>query len=300
MTDPRPKEERLKTIFKYFVDVVRINLFITTTTGKSVITPERNPYGWKLLAEIPDIKSKSKISGDFLEYEDPFQLHHFAIPIKGGYVILGPVAINRKLDREQYREIALKLDRNPDDILDSLEEIRVLSQNQLKSVLDLIWEAKEFFVGEDTTEETEAPAAQTLNTALKSLLDVALLMTKAQSGSIMLYKAPKGLMVQVSKGLNPQFGREPVKLGEGISGYALKKKRTFILTNKADDNRLTQLLTRKEIKQSIVMPFESRQRNIRGVLNLNIQDGKSLIKGTGGVVKSLSQMANSALQTLGS
>jgi hypothetical protein len=295
----KSREDRLKTIFKYFVDVVRINLFITTTTGKSVITPEHNPYGWNLLADTSEIKSTFQKMGEYLEHVDAFHLHHFAIAIKGGYVVLGPVAINKKLDRSQYRDIALKIGRDPDDILDSLDEIRVVSQNQLKSILDLISETKDFFTGAQEPQQTEIEAAQTLNTALKSLLSTALKLTKAQSGSIMLYSEPRGLSVQVSQGINPQFAtRKPLKLGEGISGYALQKNRTFILTDKAEDNRLAHLLKRKEIKQSIVMPFNDRERNIRGVLNLNIQDTKSLIKGTDSIIRNLAQMTTNTLQTL--
>jgi hypothetical protein len=301
MANPKSREDRLRTLFKYFVDVVRINIFITTTTGKSIITPELNPYGWKLIVNTSDIRSTFKRSGEFLEYIDPLGLHHFAIPITAGYVVLGPLIINKKLERSQYRDIALQLKRDPDDILDALEDIRVVSQNQLQSILDLISEAKDFFMGDEEPEPAtqQGDAAQTLNVALKGLLNTALRLTKAQSGSIMLYKAPKGLSIQVSKGLNPQFvERKPMKLGEGISGYALQEKRTFILTDKADENRIAHLLKRKEIKQSIVMPFESPEGNIRGVLNLNIQDTKSLIKGTDSIIKNLAQMTSSALHAV--
>jgi hypothetical protein len=299
MTMNRSHEARLKTIFGYFVDVVRINIFITTKTGKSMMTPEPNPYGWNLLADAADIQTKFRQNGDYLEYIDPFGLHHFAIPIRSqGYVVIGPLIINKKLERVQYQTIALKLNRDPDDLLDSLQEIRVVSQNQLKSIIDLISEAKEFFIGEEP-QEAKASAGEILNTALKSLLDAALGMAKAQSGSIMLYNAPRGLTVHVSKGINPQFvTRKPIKLGEGISGYALEQNRTFVLTDKADDNRIAHLLKRKEIKQSIVMPFESQDKNIRGVLNLNIQNGQSLIKGTDRIIKNLAQATAMALQTL--
>ncbi len=297
MTNFKSQEDRLRTLFKYFVDVVRINIFITTKTGKSIITPEINPYGWKLLADTSDIKSKFKPSGNQLEYVDAFDLHHFAIPIKAGYVIVGPVVINKKLDREQYREIALKSKRDPDDILDSLDEVRIVSQTQLKAILDLIAEAKDFFMAEGEA-IPEAQAAEELNQTLKALLDAALRLANAQSGSIMLYNESRGLTIQVSKGINPQFAtRKPIQLGEGISGHALAQNRTFILTDTADDNRIAHLLKRKEIKQSIVMPFTSQEQTIRGVLNINIQDAESLLTGTDQLIKSLNQITQTALRS---
>jgi hypothetical protein len=291
----KSQEERLSTLFKYFVDVVRINIFITTSSGKSIVTPDRNRYGWNLLVDVSQIKTQFKDCGSFLEYVDPFEFHHFAIPIKSGYVVLGPLAINKKLDRTKYEEIALKITRNPDDILDSIEEIRVVSQNQLKSILDLITEAKDFFINED--EPVDIGAVETLNTALKTLLEVALTMTKAQSGSIMLYQEPRGLTVQVSKGINPQFIHKPTQLGEGISGYALKEKQTLVLTDKSD-NRISHLLKRKDIKQSIVMPFENEGKQIRGVLNLNIQESDSFLKGMDYILQNLEQITRQAIQNL--
>jgi putative methionine-R-sulfoxide reductase with GAF domain len=296
MTNPKSQEDRLKTLFKYFVDVVRINIFITTKTGKSIITPDINPYGWKLLADTSDIKSKFKPAGNYLEYVDVFGLHHFAIPISAGYVIVGPIAINKKLNREEYREIAIKSKRDADDLIDALDEIRVVSQTQLKSILDLIAEAKDFFMSEGEP-MPETQAAEELNQTLKALLDAALRLANAQSGSIMLYQESRGLTVHVSKGINPQFvARKPIQLGEGISGYALAKNRTFILTDKVDDNRIAHLLKRKEIKQSIVMPFASQEKTIQGVLNINIQNADSLITGTDQLIKSLNQITATALQ----
>jgi len=298
----RSHEDRLKTLFKYFVDVVRINIFITTRTGQALVTTEPNLYGWKLLSSTADIALKFKQSGDFLKYVDPYQLHHFAIPIRSqGYVVLGPLIINRKLERAHYREIALKQQRDPDDILDSVEDIRVLSQNQLQSILDLLAEAKDFFIPADQFNETtikETPTPEQ-NSALKSLLESALRLTRAQSGSIMLYNEPEGLSVKVFKGISPEYiNHKPLRLGEGISGYALQKNQTFILTDKAEDTQLRHLLKRKEIKQSIVMPFEIQEKNIRGVMNLNIQDAKSLIKGTDRIVKDLTKATMIALQVL--
>jgi hypothetical protein len=106
--------------------------------------------------------------------------------------------------------------------------------------------------------------------------------------------------MQAAKGLNSRYFKQSVKLDEGIAGLAFREKKTLILTDKSKDNRLNDLLSRKEIKQSIVMHFEGPAKKISGVLSLNITNEPLTTKPSGlrHITERLSQITANALQSV--
>ncbi|MBC7320386.1 GAF domain-containing protein [bacterium] len=93
------------------------------------------------------------------------------------------------------------------------------------------------------------------------------------SGSVMLLDSlEKVLKISSYRGISPEIV-EQVKesLGEGIAGYALKKRTSLILNS--GDTFLGRTLVRNDIGSSIVLPILDGENRI-GVININRSPGK--------------------------
>lgn len=297
-----------RTVVENFVQVLRINICIVDPQGHSLVTPSVNPFGWKLLADAHEAISRSNLSGEWQEWEDGLKLHHFIIPVgrhvkPEAYIILGPVILNKRLEETQYQQLAVQSGRDGSDLVDSIENIRVVSYTNLKYITDLIqgiFELAKETVSQDAFSEATI-AREGLTGILQSMLELSLGIAKAQSGSVMLFDLKtKELFVKVAKGLAGRYLTTPVKLDEGIAGLAFREKKTLILTDKSKDNRIGHLLNRKEIKQSIVMHFEEPAQKISGVLSLNIIADPSNTKKArlSHITERLSQITSNALQSI--
>ncbi len=297
-----------RTLLENLVQVLHINVCIVDPHGQSIITPNKNPFGWKLLADSFEMISRSNLSGEWQEWVDDLKLHHFVMSIGNhskpqAYIVLGPVILNKKLEKSQYQQLASGSNRNFDDLQDSLEGIRVVSYTNLKYITDLIQGVVE--LAQETASELFVPVISVdrdgLRGILQSMLELSLGIAKAQSGSIMLFDLKTNeLSVQAAKGLAGRYFKKSVKLNEGIAGLAFREKKTLILTDRSKDNRIDHLLNRKEIKHSIVMPFEEPTKEIRGVLSLNIINETLIVKKSElrHITERLSQITSNALQSI--
>ena len=100
-----------------------------------------------------------------------------------------------------------------------------------------------------------------------SILDMILNIVDGDSGSIMLLDPiEKVLRVTSYRGISPEVERLKIALGEGIAGYALKKKTSLILNN--GDIFMGRTLSRGDVNSSIVLPVVSGEDRI-GVININ-------------------------------
>jgi transcriptional regulator with GAF, ATPase, and Fis domain len=131
---------------------------------------------------------------------------------------------------------------------------------------------------------------------LATLLDVALKMTKAECGSIMIQDAQQDeLTIKVSRGLEAQSVQNAkIKLGEGIAGIAARDNTSFIIRGTEGDNRIQQYLKRPDIKEALVMPLSNNEQ-VFGVLNLSTKNEGSVIKENLNNLKYLSELLSSAL-----
>ncbi|MCX7796612.1 MAG: GAF domain-containing protein [bacterium] len=100
------------------------------------------------------------------------------------------------------------------------------------------------------------------------VLNMVLNMLDGDSGSIMLLDlVDKSLRIISYKGISPEIAEEVKEsLGEGIAGYALKKRTSLILNN--GDMFLGKTLTRSDIGSSIVLPILDGEIRV-GVININ-------------------------------
>lgn len=291
-------------ILQKFIEVLQINIFIVDTEGKAFLTPPGvGRYGWKLFdhssvgsdmfSAHDSILDRFKKQEFYLEYHYPLGLHSFAVPIdleEGqpiAYLVIGPVILNKRLDSTEYEDISRKIGLNLRDLINTLQEVRVISFLSLKSILDLLYEVSRYVIklsheqcelqklGLRLKDEalgavwTARPPVYS-NDLLSDLLDIALTMTRTECGSIMVMDDSKGdLVIKVWRGLDKTIAQNTrVKVGEGIAGLAVQEDTSYIIHGMRGNVRLKRFLKREEIKHSFVGPLKLNNR-IFGVLNLH-------------------------------
>jgi putative methionine-R-sulfoxide reductase with GAF domain len=282
--------QRLEQILLNFIDVLRINILMVDTEGSLVLAPKTSGYGWSLSSRYgtlshlgtPKLLSKFEKEGDYLKAVDAFGFHSFAIPIGFipnqaiGYLIVGPVILNKRHDLSQYNLMLEKLDVNIPDFHEVLNEIRIASFNSLKSILDLLFDLSQYALKLNTEEKSKLVESNTIS-LMRTLLDLAMALTEAESGSIMLFnKKTKELSIQVHKGqYSKNIEEVRIKLGEGIAGLVAKEKTPFVINETETNNRVHHLLKRPELKCAVVLPIMRADKEILGVMNISTQQDNS-------------------------
>lgn len=278
--------QKLEQILLNFIDVLRINILVVDTQGKSLLVPKTFGYGfhgasqWGVLQYLgkPEFLAQFKKEGDYLKAVDQFGFQSFAIPValQGmnpvGYLIVGPVILNKQQESSEYQAIAQKLGLNYSDFLESLSEIRIVSFNTFKSILDLLSELSQYAL---KIKDTEKPTLT--HPIFSTLLDLSMALTQAESGSIMLLNnLTNELSILVYKGADLQkFQNVQIKLGEGIAGMAAQKKEPFVINEEHSNNRIRHLLKKPELKCAVVVPIMKNNNEVLGVMNISTKQGSS-------------------------
>ncbi|OGX20699.1 MAG: hypothetical protein A2Y04_05040 [Omnitrophica WOR_2 bacterium GWC2_45_7] len=318
-----------------FIDVLRINIFVVDSQGFVILPPEEGKYGGRLLTnrslglDLPLNSEKfihsfhQQEQGKFFESVCRYDLRVFALPINieknqtMAHMIVGPVILAKKLDMNEYNQLAQKYGVDNKELMDEIGEIRIVSHVMMNSILDLLSEiirdnlelssrSKELSEskwGQEVLSKEVSEAAQEiystvrLDELLVTLLDVALKMTDTECGSIMVVDAdqPDYLTIKVSRGL--ERGRvynTRVKVGDGIAGLAAQENECFcILGQETANNRIRHLLKRSDVKHSLVMPLVAKER-VFGVLNLHTKKNEDKIDENLQNLQYLSKLLSSA------
>ncbi len=332
-------KEKWRYILQRFIDVLQINIFIVDAEGRAYLTPSMGRYGWKLLSHSTigvdmfgehsnSLLDKFKKQGFYLEYHYPFMLHSFAVPMdleEGkpvGYMVIGPVILNKKLDNSEYEEIARKHNLNFRDFLDAINEVKVVSFINIKSILDLLCEVSKYVIQLNLqkqklhkikfNKETSPLPKEIIQVAqdiyssvyldelLTTLLDVALSMTKAECGSIMIVDNEAGdLTIKISRGIDKKIAQNTrVKIGEGIAGLAAQENSSFVIHGTDCDNRIKGFLRRPDIRHALVMPLVAQNR-VFGVMNLHTKkDETPIIDQSLNIVQQLSKLTSVVISSL--
>jgi len=321
-----------------FIDVLKINIFFVDFCGEVIIPPysqgERGIYGnqflsltfgFDLTGQKDNFLSRFRQHGPYLEFSDALGLHVFAIPVKGdrdqivAYLVVGPVILNKRQDGAVYQDLAGKAGISIAGLEDALFDVRVVSFLTIKAILDLLSEiakdiidlnlekrkldqsrlAREVISREMTEAAQDLFATIHLDELLVTVLDLALNLTQAECGSLMLMDKDSGdLTIKVSRGIeNDKYRNVRIKLGEGIAGIAAQENRAFIISGTEGDNRIKPFLKRDDIKQAAVVPLASRNRVV-GVLNLHTKNPGSNVEFNEKSLQHLSRLISTAIQTL--
>jgi putative methionine-R-sulfoxide reductase with GAF domain len=276
--------QKLEQILLNFIDVLRINILVVDPKGNPVLVPKTSGYGfhgatqWGIYQHLgrPEFLSDFQKEGDYLKSVDRFGFQSFAIPVAlqgsqaSSYLIVGPVILNKQLEQLRYKDISQELNISYADFLECLNEIRVVSFNSLKSILDLLSELSQYALRMKQTEQQEPVTSPTLS-IFKTLLDLSMTLTQAECGSIMiLNNLTKELNILTFKGVDLQKVQNiPVKLGEGIAGLAAQYKKPFVINEKYTSNRIRHLLKKPELKCAVVVPIVKNNKEVLGVINIS-------------------------------
>jgi len=192
-----------------------------------------------------------------------------------GYLIIGPVVLVSRAPKEQYCKTAEDLNISLDNFWNAFLEIKVISFQGAKSLVELIKDLGEYAI--KLAYESKINAGQSLiqfdssklKKILNALLDVAFEISKADIGSLMvLDQEKKNLTINQSRGIPEEIAdRARVKLGEGISGMAAKEGRSYLIDDSLKDNRIKPYLSRPYLGSSMIIPFKVEDR-VLGVMNL--------------------------------
>ncbi len=325
------KHDKWAEILKHFTDVLRINIFIASPEGQVLLPPPENRYGvailengWGGLAIYEPEKNflrKFEKAGNYWEYTNAFGLQIFAIPMNleenknVAYMIVGPVALHRRVDAIECKLISRKLNLDAAKILNSLNEIRVVSFVTIKSILDLLSEVTKYILqlnsqGQKFSVKYLPPrltetakdiySSIYLHELLATLLDVALSMTKAECGSIMvLDKKSQMLTIKVSRGIDmDRVKNTHLKIGEGLAGLAAKENMPFVISGTEGNSRIKHLLKRKDIRQALIVPLLT-EGSMFGVLNIHTKNPNNLIaEDSLSLVQNLSKLTSAAITSI--
>lgn len=298
-----------------FVDVLRINMFMVDAEGRMILPPEESRHGGRLLTDmslgydllVPNVNVVRRFErqGHYLEAVNRYGLHAYALPITSltnepvAYLIIGPVILNVRMAMSRYLELAQEYGARSVGLIEEVTQIRVVSHLMMKSILDLLSEIIkdniDLNVKQREIEEMQSSrlpqnprasrmakeiyATVRVDELLGTMLDVAMKMTDADGGSIMVLDEKRGILnLKVSRGLDMNCVSPRQKLGEGVAGIVAQAKIPFIIDRDLAypaNNRIQHYLKRPEIRKSVVIPLLVRD-NIFGVMNLHTKQSDTL------------------------
>ena len=317
-----------------FIQVLRINIFVLDNSGRPIIHPcgtsRGEEFGCRILTNFLGLEDLDRgeaflrqfsAYGDYLEFRSPLDLHVFSIPLRVygrivAYLIVGPVIMNKRLSDEEYLERAGNFSLPREGLLDEISSVRVVSYVAMNAILDLLAAITKDFIDiglenrrlkkarvqREVLPKEISQAAEGLHREIKfdellvSVLDVALRLTGAEAGSIMVFeKGSREMAIRVSRGIDEERARSArVRMGEGVAGTAAQENRCFIIHGQKGDSRIQPYLKRSDIKESIVMPI-SHHRHVLGVMSLHSKKDNSRIEDNSGYLVGLSKLLSTAI-----
>lgn len=236
------------------------------------------------LANISEIRN-------ITDFKCPFGLEIFAIPIEAigkrivSYIILGPLIIKARRSQDEYARLAKSFGIDPETILDALIEINIFSYSKVYSITSLISTIFSYMaqtgyhkkrLGEIAPEILEMDPMFSKyyeEKILRSLLNTCLLALGADSGSVMVLDRKTNMLhIKAASKINDDIiNKTEIKTGEGIAGLAAATAQPIILPKDKGKNDLNGKMTRRDIKSSMIVPFnKSNDHDVYGVINLNI------------------------------
>jgi ligand-binding sensor protein len=298
----------LQKIQDLFANVIKAQIQVVDIQANQVTAPSETASICKTLRQASlfghDHCRTCVLNGlkQFLEHQQDvfecvFGLKHYFIPIvldEGeviGFIVLGPILIGkRKLPHEFDQELIRSFGMDASAIAELLHDVTIFSFKGIEAINALLRDAVHYMVELahhksklqnwlpgflNFSYNTKNSNYITLykNRLLNVLLEIALDLTKADTGSVLLFNnESKKLEMKIAYGLNDRFVQHyAIEPGEGVAGYVFKSAKSLLITkNQPQDDEhpmITSLLTRAEIDGSFIIPLKAF-KDIFGVLCL--------------------------------
>ncbi len=274
----------------------------TVDLNRTLLFKKSNPV---VLCEpgIPDLPGYLQFNGNWLLKKECnlsskglssakglFNLETFFFPIKTfgqnvvAFMVIGPVAIDKREDSSFYLKCAEDLKINPGALSDSIMKVNVFSRDRILSLIALVEVVFTYIartgyhkkrLGEISKEIVELDPLFSKSyeqKVLESLLNVCKIALDAESGSVMTIDKLKYLHITASSSLNKDIvNSSHQKVGEGIAGKAIATSESILLPNDSGKEGISREMKRRDIKSSMVIPFnKANSHEAYGVVNLNI------------------------------
>jgi ligand-binding sensor protein len=244
--------------------------------------------------------------------------HNFIIPIVIedteiiGFLIAGPVILGGRKKKEDYVELCRRIGIDIDLYFDSLHEVKEFSYKSVNSVIHLLGDAVNYMIKigyQRIRLETWLPGFLNLapannrayselylNKLLNSLLDIAIELTRAHSGSVMICDRSRGdCQVSISRGLKIDFAQYDKHSALRIAQIVVNEKKGFLINESLDNARIKPHLKRPEIKSSIIVPIRIDNK-VFGAFSVNSHsDTVRFNKRTLAILNQLGNMTGVAL-----
>ncbi len=281
------KHHKCEKLITDFINVLRVNIALVNEGGHYVIPPDKSKFGGRFytdralrvkIIDQDDFLGCFQKTGHFLERLLPYDLHAFAVPIQCShlpetlYIVVGPVILNKRLDPEQYQKIGSELEVKSEDLLNEINELRVVSNIMIISILDLLAETvhdRIHLVG----------IFQEKNRHWQQFLDAILALTDVECGSLMIrdQKEKNHLVIKAAKTSGEKSLYDTrLRIGEGVAGWVAENKEPLRIDGQRTTSRIAHLLKRPEIKRSYVLPITDQETGeLFGVLNLHTTKEKA-------------------------
>ena len=250
-------------------------------------------------------------------FKCPFGLEVFIVPITAvgnriaAYIIVGPLIPKARKAILEYSKEAEKTGIGFDTLMDALIEVNVFSYNKIYAINKLIKRIFSYMaqtgyhkkrLGEIAPEVVEMDPLFSRyyeEKILNALLNSCTLALNADSGSVMTVdKSTNMLNIKVASKLDENIVHTThIKVGEGIAGLAAATAQPIVLPKDKNKNGLSDKMKRKDIKSSLIMPFnKGGAPDVYGVINLNmVRRDADFSEKDIALVKELVRMASVAL-----
>ncbi|MBF0532583.1 MAG: PocR ligand-binding domain-containing protein [Candidatus Omnitrophica bacterium] len=272
-------------ILYHLRDVLKINICVVAVDGQIMVAPDKERWGGRFLTD-PHLRFDPPLGldyfrmfrpyGRYLETVRRYDLSCFAAPIHWdtitvGHIILGPVILTQRVEPEIYRRMAETSGADLNLLLQEMNTIRTVSHLMINSILELIDCIMQNNIRLIQQAEQLIDADEKI---LGQILKMIVQMTGAESGSLMLADHNgEELTVKAATGYgySSNIIGQKTKIGESLSGFVARDKKTLTLSPGKIDHRVAHFLKRKEIKHAVIEPIIKNQQ-IRGVLNLHTRN----------------------------
>ena len=198
------------------------------------------------------------------------------------YFILGPMVVGSREDALQFSQRASALGLDAQRLWPLLISLKLYTFAGIRSAINLIEEvggsllevacqARSLSGIAGVSKDAKDAAGVRTDSIASILLETAMLATRAEGGSVMLYDPREdALRLRAAQGLSDAVvASARLKRGEGLAGLAASRQKVLLVDREVRDAQIASRMKRPDLTSSLIAPLtSSAQANPIGVLNL--------------------------------